>query len=143
MPRRAGAGGFEEEPGPPLGLVDPGFNQARGADIVVFLAEAVNFSQSGGEASIILAQFRQHIERLHVVGVVVEDPLRAGDVADGTDRRGSEFADPFGDRIGHAQQLIGVFIQHQVVIAEMRSAEMPVKILGFEIQREHVGENGI
>src|ERR1700733_15841733 len=41
------AGGFEQEPGAPLGLVDEGLEQAGGAGILVLVAQLVRFAHRG------------------------------------------------------------------------------------------------
>src|SRR4051794_15879978 len=75
------AAAFEEEPGPPLGFIDPRFDQAGGADVAVLLADVVSFAKARREHSVVLAQFGQHVLRLDVVGVVIRDALQARNVA--------------------------------------------------------------
>ena len=62
---------------------------------------------------------------------------------DGTQRRAADLADALGDRIGHGIDLIGLLIQQQVVVAEVRAAHVPVKILGLQVQREHIGQDAV
>ncbi|MNV93019.1 hypothetical protein D3C71_1876650 [compost metagenome] len=59
---------------------------------------------------------------------------------DRTQRRAANLADAFRDGVRHGEELIALFIKQQVVIAEVRPAYVPVEILGFQIQREHVGQ---
>ena len=42
--------------------------------------------------------------------------------------------------VGGGENLIGLLVEHQMIVAEMRAGHVPVKILGLYIKREHVGE---
>ena len=52
-------------------------------------------------------------------------------------------ADSLGDRIGHRVELVGLLVEHEVVVAKVRSAHVPVEILGLQVHRENVGEDRI
>ena len=67
--------GFEEEPGPPLGFIDPNFKEAGGGNVAVFIADVVSFAEVRGQRLIVLAQLGKHILRLDVLGVIVCDAL--------------------------------------------------------------------
>ena len=43
----------------------------------------------------------------------------------------ADLAYPLGDCIGHCEQLIGLFVQQQMVVTEVRATHVPVEILGF------------
>src|SRR5271170_781046 len=68
---------FEQEPGAAFGLVDPDFQQTRGSDVAVFVADAVDLAHSHDELLVVVAEFSQHVLRLDVVRIVVEDTLLA------------------------------------------------------------------
>src|SRR5450755_1198019 len=121
---------FEQEPGPSLGFVDPDFEQARGRDVTVFLAQIVRFAHRCGELQIVLAQFRQHIERRDVVGIVVEDSLLTADLPDRPQGRATDLANPLGNRIGGGEDLVALLVQQQMVVAKVRAGDVPVEILG-------------
>ena len=53
------------------------------------------------------------------------------------------FTDPFGNQIGGGENLCGMLIEHQMIIAEMRSGNVPVKILCLEIKRKTVRQNSV
>ena len=40
---------LEQEPRPPLGLVNPDFDQARRGDVAVLIAQVVRFAEASGE----------------------------------------------------------------------------------------------
>jgi hypothetical protein len=72
----AGAARLEQEPDAPLGFVDPHFQQARRRDVAVLVADAVRFAHAVRQARVVLAQLGEHVERRHVLGVVVEHALQ-------------------------------------------------------------------
>src|SRR3546814_13039691 len=71
------------------------------------------------------------------IRVVVLHALETADMADGAQRRAAKLADPFGDEIGGRENFGRLSVEHQVIVAEMRAAYVPVKILGLEIS--HIG----
>jgi hypothetical protein len=89
------------------------------------------------------AQLGQHVERIDIVGVVVGDALEPRDVTGRVQRRAANLAHPLGDLVGDGEDLIALLVEQEVIIAEMRSAHMPMEVLGLEIEREHVGEQRI
>jgi hypothetical protein len=66
-------GRFVLEPGSPLRFVYPDFQQARGRDVAVLVAEIVRFTLGRGQLLIVLAELGQHVERRHIIGVVIVD----------------------------------------------------------------------
>src|SRR5262249_20977026 len=48
-----------------------------------------------------------------------------------------------GYGIGDRVDLVGLLIEKQMVIAEMRPADVPMKVLGLEIERKYVGQQSI
>ena len=70
--------------------------------------------------------------------VVIFQALVAGDVADGVERRAADFAGALGDIVGHGEDLLGLLVEEQMVIAEMASADVPVKVFGLHIERKDV-----
>jgi hypothetical protein len=49
------ARGFEQKPGSAFGFVDPILDQARGRDILIFVAKRVGFAKVFGELLVIVA----------------------------------------------------------------------------------------
>ena len=143
MSRGARPAGFKEEPGASLGFVDPNLEQAGGGDIVMFVAKLVRFPHPPRQLAVVLAQLRQHIERLDVFRVVVFDPLHPAYLARRTQGRTTDFADALGHRIGHGKELVGLLVEEEMVIAKMRPAHVPVEIFRLHVDREDVGEERI
>src|SRR5262245_14871797 len=77
--RVATGAGLEQEPASTLGFVDPHFDQARRCDVAPLLADVVHLAQARRQRSVVLAQFRDHVGWLDIVGVVVSDALYPAD----------------------------------------------------------------
>ena len=103
----------------------------------------MHLAQAGDQCLIVGSEFGQHIERIDEVGVVVGYALEPGDIADRMQRGAADLAHPLGDVVGDGEDLVGLLVEHQVVVAEMRPADMPMEILGLEIEREHIGEQRV
>jgi hypothetical protein len=52
----------------------------------------------------------------------------------------ADLANPLRDRVGGTEDLVGLLVQHQMVVAEVRTGDVPVEILGLDIEREKVGQ---
>src|SRR5258707_14472171 len=66
--------------------------------------------------------------------------LEAADVADRLYCRGAEFPQARRNGVGRGQDLCRLLVEQQMVITEMRTRHVPMEVLGFEIDREHVGQ---
>src|SRR5882672_463647 len=110
---------LRQEPGPPLGLVDPVLKKARGRDVVVMLAELMGGTHLASEMLVVVTKLGQHVLGLEEVGVVVFQALVLGDIADRMDRRSANLARSLGDIVGHREDLGCVLIEEQVVVAKM------------------------
>jgi hypothetical protein len=54
-----------------------------------------------------------------------------------------DLANAFRDGVGHGEELLGVFIEKQMIIAEVMPAHMPVKVFRFQVQSEHICKDGV
>jgi hypothetical protein len=88
-------------------------------------------NQTGFSASSIQTSSRLAVARLF------------GDVADGTKRRCAELAHAFGDWISGRINLVGLFVEQQVIIAEIRARNVPMEILDLNVERKQVGEKQV
>ena len=66
---------FKQEPGALLGLVDPYFDQACGSNVTVLVTDVMRLPEPTGQGPVVLAQLREHIQRLHEIGIIIEDSL--------------------------------------------------------------------
>ena len=57
-------------------------------------------------------------------------------------RGAADLADPLGHVVGVGQDVRGLLVEQQMVVAEMRPADVPVEILGLQIERVAVGQDG-
>src|SRR5262245_41101534 len=95
--------GLKQEPGSPLGFIDPDFDEAGGGDVAMLVADVVGLAQPRRQHLVVLAQLGEHVLRIDVVGVVVQDALEVADLADRFDRGTADLADALGDGIGHGE----------------------------------------
>src|ERR1700756_4438730 len=107
------AGRLEQEPGPPLGLVDPVLDQAGAGHVLVLVANRVGLAQARRQLLVIVAQFGEHIQRGDEVGVVVQHTLQAADMADRAQRGAADLADPLGDVVGGRENLLGLLVEQE------------------------------
>src|SRR5580704_18751456 len=135
------AGCFEQEPHAPLGLIDKVFQNARGRHVVVLVAELVAFTHRRGDLLIVVHQFAQHVVGRHKTFVVVFNCLQFRNLADGAQRGAADLAHALGKVVGGGEYLLGLLVEQQMIIAEMRAADMPMEILGLQVQRESIGQN--
>ena len=110
------------------------------ATVIVLGADLMRFAQQRDEMAVVVAQLGEHVLGRHVVGIVVGNALQAGDMADRTQRHAADLAGTLGNRIGGREDLLALFVQQQMVVAEMRTGHMPVEILGLEVESEHIGK---
>src|SRR5262245_22428953 len=92
---------------------------------------------------IVVHERQQHIDRGNVVLVVVLDPLQLRDMPDGADRGAADLACALGQNIDTPCELIALLIEQEVVVAEMRAADVPVKVLGLHVERKRIRDQGI
>ena len=64
-------------------------------------------------------------------------------MSDRAERSPADLADALGDRVGHGEELLGLFVEQQVVVAKVRATHVPVKVLGLQVQREDIGQDCI
>src|SRR6516164_11828633 len=141
LPRNAGR--FEQEPGASLGLVDPVLDQAGAGHVVVFVADRVSLAQARHQLLVVVAQLGKHVQRRDEVGVVVQHPLQATDVADRAQRGAADLAYAFGDVVGGGEDLLALFVEEEMIVPEVRAGHMPMEIFRLQVEREHVGEQDI
>ncbi len=78
-----------------------------------------------------------------VVSVVVGDALETGDVADRPDGGATDLTCSLGDVVGHGEELVAVIVEEEMIVAEVRAAHVPVEVLGLDVEREGIGQEGV
>jgi len=136
-----GLGGFDDfikEPGPPFGFVDPVLDQTRRSDVVMLVAHCMRLAQVSAEFLIVGEQLPEHrLSRKRRI-VAILQTLVTRDVANRPQGHAAKLSDPLRDVVSHGENLVAVVVQQEVIVAEMRSGHMPVKVLGFHIEREDI-----
>src|ERR1035438_10252679 len=125
---------FEEEPDAPFRLVDPYFQKACRSDVFLFIAQVVSFAHRGEHCPVVFAQFGDHVERIDVLCVVIAETLEAANVSDGANGAPIQFAHALRDVVGHRKNLAAMLIKQEMVIPKVRSAHVPMKIFGLQIE---------
>src|SRR5262245_25689389 len=74
--------GLEQEPSPPLSLIDPDLDEACARHIGVLIAKPMHLPQICGELLVVVTELGEHIHRRDEIGIIVEHALQAADVAD-------------------------------------------------------------
>jgi hypothetical protein len=67
---------FEQEPGAALGFINPVFDKTRRRNVALFVDYLVSLSKASYQRHVVLAQPRQHVERVDIVRIVVGKPRR-------------------------------------------------------------------
>ena len=107
------------------------------------LGSLLHRTEALDQLEIVVAQLGEHVAGSDELLIVVLDRLATGDVADRADRGVAGLAHAFGDRIGDAVDLRRLVVEQQVIVAEMRSRDVPVEVLGLEIEREAVRQRAV
>jgi hypothetical protein len=64
-------------------------------------------------------------------------------MADAPDCHPTEFSYPLGEHIDRFENCGGLLVKEQVIVAESRSGEMPVKVLRLDIERECISDERV
>ena len=57
-----------------------------------------------------------------------------GNITDGAESCAADLAGAFSDIVGHGENLVGVLVKQEMVIAEIPAAHVPVEILGLHVE---------
>ena len=55
----------------------------------------------------------------------------------------ADLARALGQDVDAGLQLVALLVEQEVVVAEMRAADVPVEVLGLDVERERVGDQRI
>ena len=131
---------FKKEPHPLFGLIDPVFQQARGRDVAMLVAEIVNLAHGADQLQIIVSQFGQHVVGRDVLRIIVQDSRLAADLADRSEGHATDLAHALGNRVGRFEYFRTLFVKHKVIVTEVRAGHMPVEVFRLHIKGEKIGE---
>jgi hypothetical protein len=109
----------------------------------MIVAQAMRLAHADGHLGVVVAQFREHVERRDIFRVVVAHPLQPGNMADRSQRRPAQFPHALRDIVGRGEDLLGLLIEHQMIVAEVWTRDVPMKILRLHVERKHIGQKRI
>src|SRR5437773_5115494 len=89
--------GFKEKPRSTLGFIDPNFDQTRGGNVAMLVAHVVSLTKARGQLFVVVGQLSEHVQRLDVFRIVIEDALSARDLSDRMQCKSAEFTNAFRD----------------------------------------------
>jgi hypothetical protein len=130
--------GLEEKPAAPLRLIDEVLKKACGRHIAGIISERMESAHMQNKCLLVFVQFAQHVVWRDEVRVIVGNSLKTRDMSDGADRGAAKLPGPFSEVISHGKELIAMVVQQQVVVAKMRAAHVPVKVLSLEVEGKDI-----
>ena len=133
---------LEQEPGALIGFIDEGLKQPSGR-VCVLVGKVVRPAHGGSHNLVVCHQLAKPVVGCNKGGVVAFDRLMPGDIADRAQRGAADLAYPFGQHVRGGKDLLGLLIEQQVIVAKVPSADVPVKILGLQVEREGIGEKRV
>src|SRR5258708_3028714 len=139
--RRRSPGGLEKKPRATFRFVDPDLDQACAGDIAPLVTKRVYPSRADRQLPIIFQEFREDVLGGDISLVVMGDGLKSGDVPNRMQGRSADLSHPLRDRIGRSENLLTLLVEKKMIVAEMRTRYMPVKILRLDVKGEHVGQD--
>src|SRR5580698_5908458 len=121
MPGLVGAAGcLEQEPRSSFGVVDIDFQKARGRNVIMFVAERMRLAHACRDRLVVGHQFDEHVERRDKIRVIVLYSHELADMANRAHGSTAKFADALGQRIGSGENLIRLFVKHEMIVTKMR-----------------------
>ena len=132
------ASAFEQEPDAPFCFVNPILEQAHACHIVEAAADEMRVAHEAGQPLVVATQLGEHQGRRDKIGVIAGEPRQADDVLHRSERAAADFADTLGNGVS-----IRLLVQKHVIVAKVRAGHVPVKVLGLEIECEHVRQERV
>jgi hypothetical protein len=129
---------LRKEPRTALRLVDPGFQDARRRNVATLIAACMSRTHKAEEPLIVLVQLTQHGVRKNSLLLTVIEPPEPRYIPNRVDCSCPELTRTLGDFVGHRKELFCLIVEQKMIVTEMRSAHMPMEVLGFEIKREYI-----
>lgn len=134
---------LEQKPSAFFGLVGPVVEQAIGSIVTGLSRQLLGFAERFDQLQIIRTQFLQHVRCLHLRLIIVGNGLPLGDIADGCKSPVAVLADPFCDQVRGREYLCRMFVEHKMIVAEMRTGNVPVEVFGLEIESKTVRQYSV
>jgi hypothetical protein len=75
--------------------------------------------------------------------VVIQDALHTDNMGDGFSAEPHPFRTRSATALSHCENPIVLLVEHQMVIPKVRSAHVPVKLLGVEVKRKDIHQDSV
>ena len=82
----------------------------------MLVAQIVDLAHVRDQLKVVVPQFRQHVERRHVLGVIVQDALQVADLADRPQGRAADLAHALRDGVGGGKNLVALLVQQPLLV---------------------------
>src|SRR3989442_9268452 len=132
-----------QEPDPLLRLIQHLLEEVARGGIAVLVAHRDRRPLTLGDVSIVRQEAVDHLLGKHELFIVVLERLQLGDVRDAPYRRATDPSHPLRQDIDGAEDRVGLLVEQQVVIAEVRAGHMPVKVLRLDVQGKRVRDQAV
>jgi hypothetical protein len=77
------------------------------------------------------------------IAIILRERRKPGDVPDRSQRRRADLADALGKVVDGRKNLLGLLVEQQMIVAKMRPADVPMKVLRLHEKHEAIGHKGI
>src|SRR5437867_3186134 len=132
-----------QEPDPLLSLIQHLLEEVARGRVAVLIAHRDRRPLTLGEVSIVRQEPADHLLRKHEVLVVVFERLQFGDVRDAPYRRATDPSHSLRQDIDRAEDRVGLLVEQQMIIAEVRAGHVPVKVLRLDVQGKRVRDQAV
>jgi hypothetical protein len=109
----------------------------------VLVAHGNHLSQHLSHVPIVLHEPLQHFTRLHEVIIVILNGLQLTDMADTADGRAPDTTHALSHDVYGFKNGLTLLVEEQVIIAEVRTGEVPVEVLRLDIERDASAMKGL
>ena len=134
---------LEQEPATLLRLVYEDFEETRSRGIFMIFRKLVRIAHILDLAFVVVHQLQQHVTRAHEIRIIVLDALKLCDVSEGADGGAAHFAHALGQNIDTLFDLPGLLVEQEVIIPEMRPGDVPVEVLGLDVEGKRIRQQRI
>jgi hypothetical protein len=122
---------LEQEPLAALSLVENRLQEVAGCRVAVPVTHCNRRPYILGNMAVVLHQPSHHVTGWHEVVIVIVDGLQLTDMADTADGCAADATHALGHNVDGLENRIGMLVEQQVIVAEVRAGQVPVEVLGL------------
>jgi hypothetical protein len=127
---------FEKEPLAAFGLVEDLLQRIACGRVAVLVADLDGISYHLRYVPIVLHEPLHHLTGRHEIVIVIFNGLQLTYMAATTDGRAAYATDALSHDVDGRKNRIGLLVEKQVIVTEVRTGEAPVEVLRLDIERE-------